>query len=447
MFFKKNITNITGLQLFQLTRFGTFLIISIVFTKSHLSTFEIGFFEILLFLAGAISFFWITGLIQSLLPLYNNNRTFAKHGNEENHKSPEIFNAFLLISAFSLVAFLFGYSIRYNFSVFGYRGDGPLFNLLLFYILLSNPTHLIEYIYLLKNKSANIINYGFISFSLQLVMVTLPILLGHGIEWSMCALIVISVLRFIWLFVLLRRYALFKFSFKFIKEHISLGFPLIISTLLSGSAQYIDGIIISNKFDASSFAVFRYGAKELPIVALLAHSLSNAMLPEFSSSAGIQRSMQTIKKKSARLMHFLFPISLFFLLFANWLYPRVFNEDFSRSADVFMVYILLIISRLVFPQTILIGLKHTRIILIASTIEIVLNVTLSLIMINYYGIVGVAVATTIVFFLEKMILIAYNYFKLKIDPRKYIPISVHLLYSIILIIIFVLIDHRIINVY
>ena len=135
MAFNKRISNISSLQTFQLVRFSTFLLISIIFTKSHLSTEEIVLFEILLFIASAVSFFWVTGLIQSFLPLYNNNKTFSDHGDEKTYKSPEIFNAFLLLAFFSFVAFVFGLTIRNNFSVFGYRGDDPLFNLLLIYIL------------------------------------------------------------------------------------------------------------------------------------------------------------------------------------------------------------------------------------------------------------------------------------------------------------------------
>ncbi len=441
------INNISSLQIYQLLRFSTFLLISILFTKSHLSTADIGVYEVFLFLASIISFFWVTGLIQSLLPLYNNNRSFNKSGGEVKGKSPEIFNAFLLITFFSFLALLLGLSLRGHFSVFGISGDVPFINLLLVYIFLSNPTFLIEYIYLLNNKAHHILGYGSISFSIQLGLVTIPIFTGYAIVYAIWGLIIISVLRFIWLFVLLSRYAEFRFSWDFIKEHISLGLPLIISTLLSGSAQYIDGVIVTSKYDAEAFAKFRYGAKELPLVLLLANGLSNAMLSEFGSKEKLTNSLKVLRHKSRRLMHYLFPITMVFMLFSRVLYPVLFNENFIRSADIFLIYLLLIIPRLVFPQTILIGLKKTRIILIASFIEIVLNIFLSLYLVQIYGLVGIALATVIVFIIEKGFLIAYNYFKLHIKPNEYIPVATHLIYSFLLAILFVLIDHRIIDIH
>ncbi|MCK4701006.1 MAG: oligosaccharide flippase family protein, partial [Bacteroidales bacterium] len=300
----KFINNISALQTFQLTRFSTFLVISILFTKSYLSAEQIGVFEVFLFIAGFISFFWVTGLIQSFLPLYKNNKAFSRDGENNSEKSPEIFNAFILLAFFSFVAFLFGLSLKHNFSVFGISGNVPLLNLLLVYILLSSPSVLIEYIYLVKNQSANIIRYAAISFVLQLGLVVIPIFMGYDIVYSIWGLIAISILRLIWLFFLLAKYAEIRFSFPFIKEHLRLGAPLIISALLSGSAQYIDGAIVTSMFDATTFAIFRYGAKEFPLVLLLANGLSNAMLSEFSTSAKITSSMEVLKRKSARLMHF-----------------------------------------------------------------------------------------------------------------------------------------------
>jgi O-antigen/teichoic acid export membrane protein len=443
--FAIKISNIGSLQTIQILRFTTFLLISIIFTKSPLSVSDIGYFELSLFLASAVSFFWVNGLIQSLLPLYNSNKTFRVVAVNKKSKSPELFNAFLLLTSLSFLAFIFCVLFQRAFYVFEGAREITFMNLIFVYILLSNPGHLIEYIYLLKNRATELLVYGFSTFAIQLAIVTIPIIMGYPVEYAIWGLIIISIIRLLWLFVLLRKHSRFRLSLRFMKEHMSLGVPLILSSLLSGSAQYIDGFIISASFDAANFALFRFGAKELPLVILMANGLSNAMLPEFSTREKLKDALNTIKTKSKRLMHILFPLSVALLFFSKIIYITIFNETFSRSADVFMVYLLLIISRLVFPHTILIGLKKTRIVLIASIVEIILNVSLSLYFIQFYGIVGVAVATSIVFLVEKMVLVAYNYFSLKIKPQDYIPLTVYFLYTSLIILIFLLIDHRVIR--
>jgi O-antigen/teichoic acid export membrane protein len=441
------ISNVGSLQTIQILRFTTFLLISVIFANSQISVTEIGYYELSLFIASAVSFFWVNGLIQSLLPLYNSNTTFRVAIINKKSKSPELFNAFLLLAAFSILAYVFCVLFQRAFYLFEGVREIDFMHLIFIYILLSNPGHLVEYIYLLKNKPVHLLVYGVISFGIQLVIVTVPVLAGYPMEAAIWGLIAISVVRLLWLAVLLRRHARFRLSLPFIREHMALGVPLILSSMLSGSAQYIDGLIITATYDAANFALFRFGAKELPLVILMANGLNNALLPEFSTLSKMEDALHAIKEKSKRLMHLLFPLSIVLLFFSKVIYIALFGEEFSRSADVFMVYLLLIISRLLFPQTILIGLKKTRIVLIASVVEIILNVSLSLFLIRYYGIVGVAVATSIIFLVEKMVLVAYNYFSLRISPRQYIPLTVYFFYSSLLIIVFLLLDHRIIRLH
>jgi O-antigen/teichoic acid export membrane protein len=402
-----------------------------------------------MFIAGFLSFFWVTGVIQALLPLYHRNRTYRKLGDNGTARSPEIFNAFILLCIFSLLLFVFGHSIKNHFSVFHFRGNVPFINLLLLYILLSSPVCLIEYIYLLNNRAYRIFQYGLYTFLAQLFMVIVPVLLGKDIIWAIYGLLVISGIRWIWLLILLRRYTEMKISPGFMKEHLYLAAPLIITTLISGSGQYLDGIIVSAVYQEPGwFAWFRFGAKEFPLTLMLANGLSNAMLPEFSTRSMMKESLAKIKVKSRKLMHLLFPLTMVIMLFARWFYPRVFNSDFQKSADVFLIYAALIIPRLVFPQTILVGRKKTTVTLISALLELAINIPLSLLMIKWgYNIIGVVLATLIAFIIGRLFLIIYLRVSMKIKPSEYIPLKVYGMYCILLAILFILIDHRIIDIH
>ncbi|MCK5168987.1 MAG: polysaccharide biosynthesis C-terminal domain-containing protein, partial [Bacteroidales bacterium] len=333
-----------------------------------------------------------------------------------------------------------------NFSVFGYKGNVPLLNLTLWYILLSSPANLIEYIYMVQDKNGNTISYAYMTSILQLIATILPILLGYDIIWSIRGLVIVSIIKNIWLFTLLYNYAEIKFSFPFIKEVLILSAPIIFSVLVGGATQYIDGVVITTHYSADGFAVFRYGAKELPFVVMMAAGLSSAMLIEFSKKDRIKDTLQTIKKKSLRIMHFMYPLSIVIMFFAKPLFIVMFSVQFTRSSDVFVVYLLAIVSRVVFPHTILIGLKRTKIIFWIAALEVVLNIFMSLWLINDYGAVGVALATVMAFFISKIILIAYNYFKLDIKPAEYIPIAWYAFYSILLGLVFTVLDRGIIDI-
>ena len=240
-----------------------------------------------------------------------------------------------------------------------------------------------------------------------------------------------------------------KISVEFMKEHLYLGAPLILTSLIRGSAHYTDGVIISAVYrDPAMFAWFRYGAKEFPLVLMLATGLSNAMLPEFSTRERMKESLAKIRVKSKRLMHLLFPSAMLMMLFTRWIYPRMFNPEFQKSADIFLIYSLLIIPRLVFPQTIIVGRKKTHITLIAAILELALNIPLSLLMIKWgYGIVGVALSTFVAFTIGKIFLAGYLWDKMNIKPSEYIPVRLYAFYSAFIAILFILIDRRIIDIH
>lgn len=435
MFLKKYINNISGLQVFQLIRFGTLLLISIVFAKSHLSTESIGQYEFFLFLTALFCSFWINGLIQAFLPLYRNNKTF----NSSESKSPEIFNAFILISLMSILTILILLIFKTPLAeALGNSGTIPYLYLILIYIFFSSPSFLIEYIYLLKNQPEKILIYGIITFAAQFLLVSLPVIFGFGIEKALSGLLLISIIRYVWLLGLLKKYSRITLSVQFIREHIHFAWPLIISTLLGSSASYVDGFLVLNKFDSATFAVFRYGAKEFPLVLLMANALSTAMISEFSQKEKLAGALALLRQRSVNLMHLLFPATLFFLVFSHWLYPKIFNPDFSESAVIFNIYLLLIISRLVFPHTLLIGMKKTKIVMYASVAELILNVFLSIIFIRIWGIVGVAFATVIAFAFQKTIWLTYNKTALGISPKDYIPLKTLSIYSFITLVVFFL---------
>ena len=420
----KAISNVSALQIFQILRYSTLILISIVFANSHLSKLEIGEYETFIFIAGAASFFWLTGFIKSFL-INSSNR---------KEKSSDIFNFYILILATSVLSFLtikFISSDSINLLSYNYSDK------LAIYIVLLGTASISEYILLSLKKNKALIDYGFISFAIQFAIIIYPIIIGKGIEMIINSLLIVVALKNLFALFLVFRYSVISFSFSIIKNNLRLAFPLIISFILSGSAQYIDGFIIKYNFDDNVFAVFRYGAKEFPLLILLADSMSTAFLSNFNNS-NIDNVLAQIKEKSNKLVNWLFPLSIVLLIFSTYLFKTVFSPQFEESAIIFDIYLLLIVSRLIFPQTVIMGLKNSSLILQAAIIELIINVSLSLILVLKFGIAGVAFATVIAFFIEKGYLLITLKYKFNISSLKYINFKPIILYSIILYLVFII---------
>jgi O-antigen/teichoic acid export membrane protein len=257
------------------------------------------------------------------------------------------------------------------------------------------------------------------------------------LSYSLWGLAAISFVRFIWAILLINGYSRFRFSLSFAKDLLKHSGPLIAMTLISGSLPYIDGILVATYFDDTTFAVYRYGAREFPLTLLMANALSNAMVPEFANSNNRIMAFDRIKQQSLKLMHIFFPASIVMLFFSREIYPLVFNSDFITASSIFNILLLLIISRLVFPQTILLGYGKNKYLLLASSVEFVIKIIVSFALINSLGIFGIALATVFAFLSEKAFLIIVVNRNLHIRPSTYIPTTWLIFYSSLLIAAFI----------
>jgi O-antigen/teichoic acid export membrane protein len=427
---EKHLSNIRALQTFQVMRYAVLFVTGMLFAQAGLSTELIGLYEKLLFFASVLSFFWVSGFIQALL---------ASHGTvEEGQRSRKLFSVFIVVMLCSILSFILFRMAAGSFIESDDKTVSTLVNLFSFYLLLANPAFLVEYIYLLLNKPKSIVMYGVVSFSVQLGLVVGPVFFADDtyvqsdvLYLSICGVVASAAFRFMWLVVLLFKNAELKVNAEHISSLLVIGSPLIVSAILSGSIEYINGFIVQHYFDDATFAIFRNGAKELPLAMLLANSFSNAMLPKFSDAQQLNQSLAELKQSALRLMHFLFPVTIVLMLLSKTLYPLLFNASFTASAGIFNIYLLLVVSRLVFPQTILIGMQKTKAVMFISLAEALTNIVCSIVLIQFAGVEGVAWGVFIAFTIEKILLVLYLKFKLNISIQHYTSVGWLLLYTVV----------------
>ncbi|RYD81552.1 MAG: hypothetical protein EOP53_06070, partial [Sphingobacteriales bacterium] len=141
--------------------------------------------------------------------------------------------------------------------------------------------------------------------------------------------------------------------------------------------------------------------------------------------------------KSLRLMHFLFPISLFLLIFSGPLFKFLYAPAYIPAAHIFDVYVLLIISRLIFPQTVLLAIHQNQKLLWATGFEWIIKIGLNIWFLYIFGLPGIAYATVLAYLSEKLIHIYFLWMQ-NIHIQQFIPVKPWLLYSAILVVVFIL---------
>ncbi len=295
---------------------------------------------------------------------------------------------------------------------------------------------LLEFYLLLIKRIRLLVFSGLFYLVIQLALVVIPVWMGYGIKGALIGLVVFNVFRLGWLLVIFIREQKLDIDFILIKKLFIDSLPLTGSMLISGALEYVNGFIISTHYSAADFAIYRYGARELPFSMLLANAFSSASIPLIA--VNINDGLAYVKRRSLQLFHLLFPLSIVLMLTSYWLFPVVFNAQFQGSAVVFNIFLLFIVSRILFPQTILNAIGKYNIILLSSVFEIIIGVGLSLYWVNTrLGMEGVAIATVIAYLFDKLFLMSYLALKLKISPSKYISFGWYLFYIILLAVSFV----------
>ena len=422
--------NVRALQIFQVLRQGAIILISILLAKSSLSTDEIGVYEILMFIGTTVSFFWINGMIQGMLPY------FPELKNEERQQF--IFKISFVFTAISFFVFvlLFLFEKTIAISLAG-QPIIPFYRIFILQIFFLLPSFLIEYFYLLYDQPKSILQFGVFAFCAQILIIIVSLFFGKGLLWIFNGLLILSILRFVWLLFIIKKYGKVSWNFHALHPYWQVAIPLIGYALITGFPPVFDNWLVGYFFqDTSSFAIFRYGARELPLAIALANSLSAAMVPAIHKDQAA--AFKTLHQRSLRLYHLLFPLSIILILTSEFWFPKVFNNEFAESAEIFNVFLLVVVSRLVFPQTVLLALKETRVIFGISIIELLLNIILSIFLVQEFGLVGIAFGTVIAYWFEKIAIAFYLHYKHGIGLGAYTPVVWFFGYSILLLLSYLL---------
>lgn len=414
-------------QYHQVVRYVVSFIVSVIMVRSLLPQADLGRYELLAFIITSISSFWINGIKNAIISYYN-------HATEDK-KQKLPYTAFLLLSAIALLSGLVICIFPIILKFFGAESLRPYLGCIVTYLFFFATLPLIDTIFLLQKSSKKLFIYTHWSQLGFLIITLLTAILSPTLNSFLFALVLWAGMRWIYLVFVV----LWPFSWH-IDRHLiyvfgMFSFPLILNMVLGSLMDMIDGWFVSRYFSTDFFPVFRYGAREMPLSSLLFGSLSLAMIPLLTEDMA---NLSILKAKATRHMHLLAPLSLILMIISPFMFVWFYGNAYQESAYIFNIYLLIMISRVMMPQTICFAKHQHAVIIWSGIVEIIANIVLSYWWLQYWGFYGLAAGTIIAFSIQKVVLIIYNYRKNGIGLTEYVAIKPFLIYSILLIITFFL---------
>lgn len=415
------LTDANAYQTFQLLRIISVLGIGIMLVKAGLSQEEVSSYELFIFLGNILSFFWVMGIKNAAISYFPTLTT-------EQQKT-FFFNLFLILQSIGVLIII----ILGTFSKLSEFQNETFTTLGFFlpaYLILYAPTVLIEIMFILKKRAKRMLQYGIFIHILQFAAIFFTLILSFELKDLFLALTIWMLIKWIYTVFLVHSYSQWKISTNQIMAFGLFCVPLILHMLLGNGMEYIDGLIVSRYFDTGQFAIYRFGARELPVFLVMIGALSSVLIPV--GVKDVHDAALKIKDESRKLMHLFFPIILLLLFISPALYRFFYSSEYSSSAFIFNIYLLIFASRIIMVEVFLYAKHQNKMLMWISGMELLINLGLSLLLLNWFGLAGIAWATVFAFALSKLFFILFIYKKYGIGINKYLDIRIYLIYSIAL---------------
>ncbi|MDQ3016476.1 MAG: polysaccharide biosynthesis C-terminal domain-containing protein [Bacteroidota bacterium] len=399
----------------------TGIIFSSIVIARFLSVEEVGGIEMLMLCGYLMTFFWSDALIRGFL---------STTGLVKDKESSSTFLWMYLIGGFLAMLVLFT-GQKWLIPLFTSRAHLEGIRLFIFYQALIIPVWIAPFLGLIKGQNSVLLSLFVMicpAFACWTGFNSLP-----DINGVMIGLVCYAFVGFIW--VLTKTKFIQRLRFRSLIVMIwPATWPLVMYAVSSGLARSFDAWLVARYFDESSFAIFRYGAREFPLVVALTAGFSTAMISRLLQPDGLTE----LKERSTRLMHMVYPILTFFILISPFAFEIIFGFEYRKSASIFNIYLLLALTQLFFPQTILTARRDSKLLWYVSIAELIVNVIASLLLMPHFGLIGIAIGTLIAFAFEKIVLLFLIHAKYKIGVSEIMDLRVWFLYVIILISAFIL---------
>lgn len=150
----------------------------------------------------------------------------------------------------------------------------------------------------------------------------------------------------------------------------------------------------------SAVGLWRYGAQEIPFVLGIVGGLSTTALAE--GRGGVAAMAAALRRRARVATHGLLALAAGLMVASPYIFGYVLGEEFYPAHVVFNTMLLVLPSRLVITQPLLVSEDMQRSMLGVGFGESLLNVGVSLALLPSLGLLGIAVGTVVAFTAERV---------------------------------------------
>ncbi len=185
------------------------------------------------------------------------------------------------------------------------------------------------------------------------------------------------------------------------RELVKFGLPLGATDMVSSLNNRFDQLLIVGSFPADTYAVYRAGAYQIPVVTRLPYLVATALAPSLVEAFREGRARDAIeawKQSIGKVSLLVVPFTLVFFVGAEAFILLIGGPGYIDAVPVFRWYTLLSIVRVAAFGTVIVAAGRPKYVLHAALFSFAFNVLLSVPLLMIVGFVGPAMGTALAFF-------------------------------------------------
>ncbi len=176
---------------------------------------------------------------------------------------------------------------------------------------------------------------------------------------------------------------------------INYSIPIGLATMLGAITLQVHSLIVSTLSTTEQYSIYINGAMEIPLISVITGSITTIILAEMSgliANGKINEALNLFNESAFVSAKILFPTMIFFLVAAEPFIVMIYSKDYLESVTPFIIYLFIVPSRVVTYGSALIALGFSKVILIRSIIDLIINTVLCLVFVHYIGVNGAAIS-------------------------------------------------------
>lgn len=187
-----------------------------------------------------------------------------------------------------------------------------------------------------------------------------------------------------------------KIRLSSMRSILAVSVPLGVATMLGTLSNSLDKWIISFMRSPEEYAVFSYGAHELPFLSSIAGAISTVIIVDmvkYTKERRYNDALTLFRKVAKTTSYVIFPVMMLFMVVAEPFYELMYTETMLPAVPIFRVYLLMLPIRTVMYGPLLIAMGKSKQVLYKTLVGLIVNLILSVALVYWIGTIGATIST------------------------------------------------------